>query len=393
MKICAVICEYNPFHNGHAYQLQQIRAMSGCDKIVCLMSGNFTQRGEAAVLGKYVRARHAVLGGADAVLELPVAFAVSPAELFAQGAVHILSSIPAVTALAFGCESGNKESFLSLARILSREDKAFKTALKENMKDGTSYVRARTQTLLSLNADVDEQMLTAPNNILGAEYCRAILMQGASIEPLPIPRMGAGYSDETMARNFSSATALRAALNDPARKTQKLIKKNVPPFVWEDLRGDVPAYRPAAVLSLLRASEEEIAAAPDCAEGLENRLKALARSNPVYGDVIEKVTTKRYTASRLRRILLQVFLGVRLKDVRAYLDAPLYCRTLALRKQGAEEMLSELARGSFPPLVRRSDADRLKRDALSCFRLDAAANDAYNALSGRYSGDFETLFV
>ncbi|MDE5897392.1 MAG: nucleotidyltransferase family protein, partial [Clostridia bacterium] len=126
MKFCAVICEYNPFHNGHRYQLAEIRKASGCDKILCLMSGNFTQRGEPAVFNKYVRARHALTCGADAVIELPAAFAVSPAELFARGAGHILASQPAVEKLAYGCEHGTKEEFLATAKATLTEDKQFK---------------------------------------------------------------------------------------------------------------------------------------------------------------------------------------------------------------------------------------------------------------------------
>ena len=158
MKFCAVICEYNPFHNGHRYQLNEIRARSGCDKILCLMSGNFTQRGEATILGKYQRARHAVECGADLVLELPAAFSVSSAELFAKGAVHILGSIPSVTMLAFGCESGDKESFLAAAQATLNESKEFKAALKENMKGGTSYIRARNAAVLAFHDEIDESL-------------------------------------------------------------------------------------------------------------------------------------------------------------------------------------------------------------------------------------------
>ena len=192
MKFCAVICEYNPFHNGHKYQLAEARRLSGCDKLLCIMSGNFTQRGEAAVFHKYERARHAVLGGADAVIELPAAFAVAPAEVFARGAIHILASLPAVSALAFGCESGTKEDFLKTARALLSESKQFKATLKENMKDGTSYIRARNAALLASGADVDEALLSSPNNILGTEYCRAILSEGSAIEPIPVPRRPPG---------------------------------------------------------------------------------------------------------------------------------------------------------------------------------------------------------
>ena len=393
MKFCAVICEYNPFHNGHAYQLKEIRARSGCEKILCLMSGNFTQRGEPAVLGKFQRAKHAIQNGADVVLELPAPFAVSPAEIFADGAVHLLSSLPAVTTLAFGCESGEKEDFLTAARALLNEDKDFKAALKERMKDGTSYIRARNALLLSLGQDIDEALLSSPNNILGTEYCRAILACGSQIDPLPLPRVGGGYADSTLHDNFSSATALRAVLGDDSKKVKKALKSNLPADVFADVEGLRPLpYEKVALAALISASNAEVAATPDCSEGLENRLKSLAKSNPDFGDLLSKAVSKRYTLTRLKRILLQNLLKIRLKDVKNYLKAPLYFKVLAVKKQGAEETLSELS-GGYPLIARKSDYSLLKKEALDCFTTDLFAGDLYGVLTGIYENEFQTLFV
>lgn len=392
MKFCAVICEYNPFHSGHRYQFEQIRR-AGYEHILCLMSGNFTQRGEAAIFHKYTRARHAILSGADVVLELPAAFACSPAELFAGGAVHILSALPNVEALAFGCESGSREDFLEIAAALQTEDKPFKAALKEKMKDGTSYIRARNAALLETHPDIDGKLLSAPNNILGTEYCRALLSCGSTIIPLPIPRVGSGYADSTLYREFSSATAIRSAMKREDKSTRKLLKSNLPAHVLQDALSfqEIP-YAEAAVCALLRAEKEEIAKVPDCSEGLENRLLSMAKSSPRYEELIGKVVTKRYTAARLRRILLQNFLGIRLKEVREFLTAPLYAKVLAVKADGAEEILSSLA-GELALLARKSDALPLKKEALDCFRLDVRANDLYNALSGTNMSEYLTLFV
>lgn len=394
MKICAIICEYNPFHEGHAYQLKQIRKTSGCDKILCLMSGNFTQRGDAAVLNKFTRARHAVENGADIVLELPTAFAVAPAELFASGAIHILSSIPSVTTLAFGCESGKKEDFLRTASATLSEDKQFKALLKENMKDGTSYIRARTKTVLQLNREIDEALLNAPNNILGTEYCRAILSQGSKIEPLPIPRVGGGFADQTLYKEFSSASAIRAALKEDSKKIQKILKNNLPISVFKDLASyRETVFKQAAMCSLLSSNSEKVMKAPDCSEGLENRLRAMAKSNPDYDSMLEKVVSKRYTLSRLKRILAQNFLGLERREVRSYLESPLYYKVLCTRLSQQRELLSELSKGSFVLLARKSDSGSLKRDSLSCFETDVRANDLYNVLSGKFTNHNETLFL
>ncbi len=394
MKICAVVAEYNPFHNGHLYQLEQIRKLSGCDKILCLMSGNFTQRGEIAVLHKYARARHAVECGADIVLELPAAFAASPAELFAGGAIHILSSLPEVTVLAFGCESGTKEDFLKTARATLSEDKQFKATLKENMKDGTSYVKARTQTVLSLNHDIDEKLLTSPNNILGVEYCRAILSSGAKIQPLPIPRVGGGYADAALLKNFSSATALRTALGSGDKKALKLLKSNVPANVLRDLASyREPPYKQAAMCALLANEPDRVTKCPDCSEGLENRLRAMAKSNPDYDAALEKVVSKRYTLSRLKRILLQNFLGIGRKEARGFSEAPLYCKVLAVSRKDMPELLGALNRGSYPCIMRKSDAGSLKKDALACFETDVRANELYNILTGAHTNEYESVIV
>lgn len=394
MKICAVICEYNPFHNGHRYQLERIRETSGCDKILCVMSGNFTQRGDMAVFDKFTRARHAVTYGADAVIELPVSFAVSPAELFARGAVKLVSSIPAVETLAFGCESGTAESFLLAANATLSESKEFKNALKENMKDGTSYVKARTDAVLQLHGDVDEALLTSPNNILGTEYCRALLIEKSGISPLPVPRVGGGYADTSLFKNFSSATALRGCMEENTRKSKKALKNNLPEAVFRDaLAAERYPFAQAEMYALAANTEAEIAQCPDCSEGLENRLKALAKTNPARDELMGKAVSKRYTLSRLKRILAQNLLKIRLKDVRRYLENPLYCNVLAVKKEGAEETLALLGEGKFPAVVRKSDAAELKKEALECFLTDVRANDIYNALTGKHCNEYQTLFV
>ena len=396
MRIAAVVCEYNPFHNGHKYQLERIREESGCDKILCLMSGCFTQRGDMALFDKYTRARHAVENGADLVLELPAAFAAGSAEQFARGAVHILASIPAVKVLCFGSESGTKEDFLAAAGATLSEDRQFKALLKENMKDGTSYVKARTQAVLALHKEMDERLFTQPNNILGIEYCRALLQEGKGIEPLPLARVGGGFREEGLLKNFSSATAIRSAVARGEKKEKKLLKANVPQNVFAELArteaGRTP-YPEAAMCALLSASPEEVCRCPDCSEGLENRLRTMAKSNSGYEAVLEKCISKRYTRSRLKRIFLQNFLKIDRKDVRLYLENPLYYKVLAVKKNGAEGLLGALSQGSFRPLTRKSDVQGLKREALACFELDAHALELYNVLSHGNRNEFEMMQV
>lgn len=391
MKFCAVVCELNPLHNGHLRLFREAKEKSGCDALLLLMSGNFTQRGDMAVFSKYTRAKQAVECGADVVLELPALFSVSPAELFAGGAIHVLSSLPSVNTLAFGCEK--EGDFLAAAKLASREMKQFRSALKEAMKDGTSYVRARTQVVLALNPSLDPAFLSSPNNILGLEYCRAILSEGAAIEPLPILREGAGHNDLGVKKNFSASSAIRPLLYRDDRRTRKLLKGNVPPPVLRDepARGQ-DAFEKACLLFLTMGGYS-IVGCPDCAEGLENRLRSLALTSPSYDEVTEKGVSKRYTRSRIKRTLTQNLLGVTRRGVEDALASPLYLRTLAVKKDRAEEILSALSKGSFPLVTRKCEALELKKEALTCFEKDYAVNETYNILNGIRNGGYETIFV
>ena len=229
---------------------------------------------------------------------------------------------------------------------------------------------------------------------MGSEYCRAILAEGSDIEPLPILRVGGGYADTEIRKNFSSATALRAVLGESGMRVRRALKANLPDMVYPDAVKYRPtAYETAALCAVLSASEEQLSACPDCSEGLENRIRTMARLHPETEDMLEKVISKRYTRSRVKRILLQNFLGVRLKAVKNFLASPLYVRTLAVRREGGEELLAALARGSFPLVARKSDFYSLKRSAADCFALDMRANDLYGALTHTHLGEFETLFI
>ena len=176
MKICACICEYNPFHLGHLKHIDYIKTVLGAEKVIVVMSGNFTQRGEPAVLDKFTRAKHAIIAGADLVIELPTVFATANAETFATGAVNLIHSLGCVDGLCFGVESGDKDAYLKLARAMNDESKEFKKALKEKLDSGISLAKAKFEALKSLNdTEFDASLISTPNNILGLEYTKAIL--------------------------------------------------------------------------------------------------------------------------------------------------------------------------------------------------------------------------
>lgn len=393
MKICGIICEYNPFHNGHAYLIERAKAESGCDAVVCMMSGNFTQRGEAAVLDKYTRAGHAVLAGADAVIELPTVFSLSPAEIFAKGAVRLLNAIPGFAALAFGSEEPDRERFLSAAKTTSEESRGFRRILKLHLKAGKSFARARSEALIETGSGDAAALLQSPNNILGVEYQKALFACGSLAEILPVKRTGAGYSDEELYKNFSSATAIRAAV---AEGRERAVRKNVPDFVADDLftsATDGANFKKIAVYAALTQSAEQLSRVLDCSEGLENRIKALAKDNPDYDILVEKATTKRYISSRIRRILAAAALGITEDLVRKALRAPLYLKVLAVKNDRADDVLSALGRAVFPAIARKGDLANLSGTAREVYDKDLLAADVYGLICGKPVNRTQTLFI
>ncbi len=395
LKICAVVCEYNPFHNGHAYQIEEIRARSGCDKVLCLMSGNFVQRGDIAILDKFTRAQHALLAGADCALELPLPFATGNAEIFASGAIAILKKIPAVTTLAFGVERGHAPDILAVARILADEPTTFKTALKNQLDDGQSFAKARSVALKTCLPDMDEGLFSLPNATLGIEYAKAILRQKANIEILPILRQGADYNDENLQENYSSATAIRSSLLNG--EFSPLTAKNMPDFVLPDLKSclsqdDFNRFYDLELLSLVTADKTQIEVTPDCSEGLENRLKNLVNECFTLDEVVRAATSKRYPSARIRRILLANALQITKERVATLKTAP-YGKVLGVKQAGADELLNALQAGGLPLLTRKGDEEKLSEKQREIFELSLRADLLYSAVCKRQINPHATLFL
>ena len=325
------------------------------------------QRGESAILDKYTRARHAILAGADAVIELPTIFATSNAELFAKGAVKILSSIPAVTTLCFGAETEDKPAFITSAKLLSKEPEEISQKIKELLKTGISYAKARATAYAD---KIDSKLLSSPNNVLGLEYTKALL--NTSIEILPVKRVGNDYNDEELTTNFSSATAIRNHLNDLEK-----IKDNLPDFVYKDLpktkKNKLNLLEKYAILS---KSEEEIKRVCDCTEGLENAFKKVAESD---GDFVKELTSLRYTSSRIKRIALHNLLQIEESLIRESLRFPLYLKILAIKSK-RKDLLSALSESEFPTLLRAHDDETLSPIAKDVYEKDLFAEKVYSLL-------------
>ena len=373
MQVCGVICEYNPFHRGHALHLERARAQSGADYIVCVMSGSVTQRGAFARHDKWTRARMALENGCDLVLELPVRFSGAPAKEFAGGGIALLSLLGVITHLSFGCEKEALPALDKAARILGEESPAFRKALREGLDQGLPYPRARALAAQQASGIPElETLIALPNASLAIEYLRAL---PASIRPVPVVREGAGYHDDALAA-LSSATAVRAAL---ARGELSRALAAVPsPNLLEstEARGDIHQEDAltAALLSRLRTmSAEALREIAGMEEGLEHRFLAAAKTARTRNELILAVKSKRYTYARLSRICQNILLDIT-RDFVSQNAAPRYARVLGFRREAQPLLRAVKEHASIPLITKAADYDR----ADPLFALDVRAQDLWS---------------
>ena len=323
MKITGIICEYNPLHRGHKKQLDFIRANDPDGGIVCLMSGNFVQRGAPAIVDKSLRAKTAVLSGADLVLELPLTASLSSAEGFACGGVSILS--PFCDYLCFGAEDSDAAVLMQLAAALLSED--FSHFLRKELEQGVSFPVARQAALQSMG--LDATILQKPNNILAVEYCKAILQQGSAMQIMPITRQG-DYHDVQADPENPSATALRSLMQAGKSWTEFVPAEAVGCF--ENTAIHTLQAGEKAILAKLRTmTDAEFEALPYGSEGLWRKLMHASRKESSLEDILCATKSKRYTRTRLDRMVLCAFLGITGQMLQQ--PAP-YIRVLALNSRG-----------------------------------------------------------
>ena len=337
MKTVGIICEYNPLHRGHAKQFAQIRRLLGDDTaIVCLMSGNFVQRGAPAIIDKSLRAKAAVMCGADLVLELPVTYALSSAEGFAAGGVGILGSF--CDYLCFGAESDDEALLMQTADALLRDD--FPPLLRKELDTGKSFPAARQAALEAMG--IDAAFLSEPNNILAVEYCKAILSSGCAMKPLPIQRQGS-YHDEMPDDENPSATAVRKLMLEGGNwasytpEATQVLFENAPLHTMQ--AGE------RAVLARLRSmTDEQFEALPYGNEGLWRKFMHACRREATLEAIISATKSKRYTRTRLDRMLMCAFLGIGLQDL---LSPVPYTRVLAFTDRGRCALKTARQTGTF----------------------------------------------
>lgn len=366
MRAVGIIAEYNPFHNGHGYQLKKAKEISGADCAVAVMSGNFTQRGEIAVLDKWQRAEMAITGGVDLVVELPLVFACNSAGFFAQGGVEILENM-GVSHIAFGSESGDMDRLKRIAAKLKTGGDGLDKAIRELVKSGKSFPRARTEA-------IGEECFDEPNDVLATEYIKNM----KTAIPIAVKREGAGHNDRKPRKGTASATLIREELLRGGD-----VSEYVPDTTLAILKreGNVPASDELLysfiASSVLRAGAERLRLVFGAEEGLGEKLYKEIRRYKSYEEIVEGLKSKRYTRTRIKRVILNVLFGITKEDI---ISAENYIRILALNDKGAAyvKILKKGGSCSLPIISNLGDALRDFPSVGATLRRDILATDIYN---------------
>ena len=346
MKISGIICEYNPFHNGHLYHIKKTRE-NGATHIVAVMSGNYVQRGDVAIINKFDRAKAAVKAGVDLVIELPVAYSLSTAEVFARGSLYILNALGCVDELSFGSECGHLESLYAAVQASISCSKL--PELKKKLEEGMSYPNALKELINTQYGVTVASLFDGPNNLLAIEYIKALVLLNSKIKPFTVQRKSAMHDSNTYSGNISSASYIRQCLfedNDYSEfirvETMELIRN-------KKRKGQIASVsnlERIILYKLRNITEEELRDIPDIGQGLENRIIA-AKGSTSLNDLLVAIKTKRYPMARIRRILMCAIIGINKRDLA---EPPPYGRILALNERGCD-ILSEARDKSTIPFA------------------------------------------
>lgn len=344
MRITGLVTEYNPFHLGHSLHLQKSIEDTNSDGVICIMSGNFVQRGCPALIDKWNRAIMAVKNGVDLVIELPLIYSISSAEGFADGAIKILNSTEIVDCLYFGSEHGDISDLMTLSRSLSFEDISFKNNLNYELDKGLPFHKARENALSLLHPNINtKEILSNSNNILAIEYLKALIKNNSNITPYTLKRAGASYNDAEIKSSFPSATAIRQELSKHNNIT--MLKNSLPLESYNYLdsihKNNYEFVYPEYIFKYLKykllTEGDKLAQLPEIKEGLDNKiLKEVIHSNNL-DELIMRVKSKRYTYTRISRILNSFFIGLENYPIKTLLkDDPKYIRPLAFNAKGSK---------------------------------------------------------
>ncbi len=372
LKICGIITEYNPFHNGHLYHLKKAKKISDADYVICIMNGNFMQRGYPALLDKWTRTKMALAAGVDLVIELPLIYGIRSAEYFASGAVNLLEKTGLISTIVFGSEDPDMHLLQKIANILLEEPPAYRVALKSLLASGINFPEARNQALVKYLTNCEKisnrqgekisEIINRPNNILAIEYLKSLLKLNSSIKAVSIKRYKTDYHAMETNEKIASATAIRKILKNNNISTLDKLNK-VKPFVPHRTYQEIELSYiknnlildetnfSAMLLSKIRTlTPAQLLTFAEVNNGLENRIVQQARKSGNYQDLIKKITTRAYTETRIKRNLLHILFNLTATQFSFFKNQDLYLRVLGIKK-GREDLLSMLHKKSSLPLI------------------------------------------
>ncbi len=348
-RVLGIIAEYNPFHNGHLYHIRESIEQCGANYVICIISGNFVQRGNTSIIDKWTKTKMALCNGADLVIELPTVYSTSSAENFAEGAIKILDSLGVVDTISFGMEAKDIATLNNIANVLYQEPKEYVTMLNHELSKGISFPKARENALMMYLNDIKRyaNVLTGANNILAIEYLKTLKKLKSQLMPIGVKRQKVLYHDEMIVDDFASATAIRKMI---ATRQFDDIRKVIPRTSYillaQELKKghyvlDLSNFQKEILYILRKMTVEEIRALPDLSEGLENAIKNAADSCNNIIDLVNMIKSKRYTQTRIQRILVYALLGINKKMMETSKKTVPYTRILGYTEKG-KRLISEI---------------------------------------------------
>ena len=389
MKVLGITAEYNPFHNGHKYHIEKSREMTGADCVVAVMSGNFTQRGEAAILDKWERSRLAVDNGVDLVVELPFIYACSKAQSFAEGAVDILKGL-GVHMISFGSESGELSDLYEAATNLIDGSEKIEAARERHLKSGISFAKAGEIATAEVLGEEAAKLMTEPNNILALEYLKRLTFwkeRGHDIEAVTVKRHGSGYFEENSEKGFAGASVIRKM--ESSEEFGKYVPENVACALEGAENTQLAAERALQAndcffrlvrSEIVKSSPEVLAQVYHMGEGLENKLKKEIVKAGNVDELVSSVVSRRYTEATVRRLLTYVLLGIREYEP----TKAVYGRVLAANENGRKLLGSLKKQDGHMPIITNINKDELDNEIVqACLRYDVLASDMYNLIYER----------
>lgn len=383
MNVLAIIAEYNPMHNGHVFQINEAKKIANADFVITCMGGNFTQRGNTSIVSKFEKTKMALLNGSDMVIELPTIYSVSSSENFAYGAIKILKELNFVTHISFGIEEENIQKLQDIAELLQNEPLGYCKILKEQLDLGVSYPEARAKAVsIYLNNIEYETIMQGSNNILAIEYLKQMKKQKANFVPIGIKRNKVSYNSTKIIEDYASSSAIRKFIyNNELLQIKSVMPKSAYEILINNIKNgtyniDLNNYSKIIIYKLRTMSLKQISDLPDVNEGIENLIKSSADKTNNISELIKLVKSKRYTQTRIQRILIYTLLNITKQDMKISKKTSPYIRVLGCTKKG-QKLLKEIPQNRLITSLKKYEQNKLNKNITRMLEIDKSSTNIY----------------